>query len=83
MILQEGIAFEKYARCIVLGQSEANIIRYETGQPFPPALQHRRPGGSFSVKELYERIYRDCVTLTSSLGYDCTWSSRCWTTCLR
>lgn len=69
MILQEGIAFEKYARCICLGQSNINIIRYEPGNPF-----HLRYGTDdpqeFFGKELYERIYRDAVTLTSTLGYD-------------
>ena len=69
MILQEGIAFEKYARCIVLGQSEANIIRYEPGNPFHLRYSTDDPVEFFG-KELYERIYRDCVTLTSSLGYD-------------
>jgi hypothetical protein len=69
MILQEGIAFEKYTRCIVLGQSKANIIRYEPGNPFHLRYSTDDPEEFFG-KELYERIYRDCITLTSSLGYD-------------
>lgn len=69
MILQEGIAFEKYARCIVLGQSQANVIRYEPGNPFHLRYSTDDPTEFFG-KELYERIYQDCITLTSSLGYD-------------
>lgn len=69
MILQEGIEFEKYARCICLGQTNINVIRYEPGNPF-----HMRYAGGdpdeFFGKELHERIVRDARTLVSSLGYD-------------
>lgn len=69
MILQEGIEFEKYARCVCLGQDNIRVIRYEPGNPF-----HLRYAGGdpdeFFGKELHARIQRDARTLVSSLGYD-------------
>ena len=69
MILQEGIQFEKYTRCICLGQNNIKVIRYEPGNPVPHALRCGRPG-SF----LWQRSARaHCArrkTLMSSLGYD-------------
>jgi glutathione synthase/RimK-type ligase-like ATP-grasp enzyme len=69
MILQEGIDFEKYARCICLGQQNIKVIHYEPGNPF-----HMRyvvdDAEEFFGKELYDRIVQDARTLTSTLGYD-------------
>lgn len=67
MILQEGIEFEKYARCICLGQSNIKVIRYEPGNPF-----HMRyvVDENFFGQELHDRIVRDAQTLTTALGYD-------------
>src|SRR5438128_6852161 len=69
MILQEGINFEKYARCICLGQQHIKVIHYEPGNPF-----HLRyvvdDNEAFFGKELHDRIVKDARTLTSALGYD-------------
>lgn len=69
MILQEGINFEKYARCVCLGQENVKVIHYEPGNPF-----HLRyvvdDNEAFFGKELHDRIIRDARTLTSTLGYD-------------
>jgi hypothetical protein len=67
MILQEGIQFEKYARCICIGQSNIKVVRYEPGNPFH--LRYVVDEGFFG-DELHARIERDARTLTSSLGYD-------------
>lgn len=69
MILQEGIEFDKYARCICLGQTNIKVIRYEPGNPFHLRYVVDDPDEFFG-KELHERIIRDARTLTSSLGYD-------------
>ncbi|HYO48434.1 MAG TPA: hypothetical protein VEW94_01175 [Chloroflexia bacterium] len=69
MILQEGIEFEKYARCICLGQQNINVIRYEPGNYFHERYVTGDPV-SFFGQELYDRIVRDARTLTGSLGYD-------------
>ncbi|MGA7729654.1 MAG: hypothetical protein WCD37_00130 [Chloroflexia bacterium] len=72
MILQEGIQFDKYSRCICLGQENIKVIRYEPGNPFHMRYVVDDPD-TFFGKELHERIVRDCKTLMSSLGYDmCT-----------
>ncbi|HKP52392.1 MAG TPA: hypothetical protein VJ183_07045 [Chloroflexia bacterium] len=67
MILQEGIEFEKYARCICLGQHNIKVIRYEPGNPFH--MRYVVDEGFFG-DELHDRIVRDARTLTSALGYD-------------
>lgn len=67
MILQEGIEFEKYARCICLGQNNIKVIRYEPGNPFH--MRYVIDEGFFG-DELQARIERDARTLTSALGYD-------------
>jgi hypothetical protein len=67
MILQEGIEFEKYSRCICLGQSNIKVIRYEPGNPFH--MRYVIDEGFFG-EELHDRIVRDAITLTSALGYD-------------
>jgi hypothetical protein len=67
MILQEGIEFEKYARCICLGQTNIKVIRYEPGNPFH--MRYVIDEGYFG-DELQARIERDARTLTSALGYD-------------
>jgi len=67
MILQEGIEFEKYARCICLGQRDIKVIHYEPGNPF-----HMRyvVDEDFFGDELQNRIERDARTLVTALGYD-------------
>jgi glutathione synthase/RimK-type ligase-like ATP-grasp enzyme len=69
MILQEGIDFDKYARCICLGQQNIQVIHYEPGNPF-----HMRyvvdDAEQFFGKDLHARIVQDARTLTSTLGYD-------------
>jgi hypothetical protein len=69
MILQEGIQFEKYARCICLGQTNIKVIRYEPGNPFHLRYVVDDPD-SFFGKDLHQRIQQDAKTLVSSLGYD-------------
>lgn len=69
MILQEGIEFDKYARCFVLGQTNVRVIHYEPRNPF-----HLRyvvgDSREFFGAELYDRIERDARTLVTALGYD-------------
>jgi hypothetical protein len=69
MILQEGIEFEKYARCICLGQTNIKVIRYEPSNPFHMRYVVEDPDQFFGP-ELHQRIMRDARTLTSALGYD-------------
>jgi hypothetical protein len=67
MILQEGIQYEKYARCLCIGQTHIKVIRYEPSNPF-----HLRyvVDEDFFGEELRARIERDARTLVTALGYD-------------
>jgi hypothetical protein len=67
MILQEGIQYEKYARCLCIGQTNIKVIRYEPGNPFH--LRYVVDEGFFG-EELRSRIERDARTLVTALGYD-------------
>ena len=66
MILQEGIEFEQYARCICLGQENIKVIRYEPSNPFHMRYVVEDPDQFFGP-ELHQRIIRDARTLTSAL----------------
>lgn len=69
MILQEGIEFETYARCICLGKTEINVIPYDPRAPFERryVIEDSR---SYFGDDLYERIIRDAQSLNHALGFD-------------
>jgi glutathione synthase/RimK-type ligase-like ATP-grasp enzyme len=64
MIAQEFIQWESYVRCLVLGQEEVLVMRYDPGPrkyladagPLEPSLE--------------KRIVGDCLKLCRALGYD-------------
>jgi glutathione synthase/RimK-type ligase-like ATP-grasp enzyme len=67
MTLQEGIEFDDYVRCYVVGQDQVHIMRYDPRQPHegrylknPQPLDH----------SLEQRIIEDCLKLCRALGYD-------------
>ncbi len=63
MILQEFIKWENYARCMGLAQSDVRVMRYDPNQRF------YHPEHEFSP-ELYDRLYKDTVTICKAFGYD-------------
>lgn len=67
MTLQEGIEFEDYFRCYVVGQEKVHVMPYDPRQP-----HHLRY--SKDVRDvpqaLYRRVVQDCLTLCRALGYD-------------
>ncbi len=67
MTLQEGIEFDDYYRCYVIGQEQVHIMRYDPLQP-----HHLRyvAGNPPPPPALAERIEADCRTLCTALGYD-------------
>lgn len=67
MTLQEGIEFEEYYRCYVIGRDRVHIMRYDPKQP-----HHLRYvlGNPPAAPELQARMERDCRTLCHALGYD-------------
>jgi hypothetical protein len=63
MILQEFIKWENYARCMGLAQEEVHVMRYDPNQ------RYYHPEHEFS-KELYDRLYKDTLTICKAFGYD-------------
>lgn len=63
MIVQEFIAWENYARCMVLGQRDVHVMKYD------PRQRHYHAGHDFAPA-LYRRIHADALTLCKALGYD-------------
>jgi len=66
MILQEYIAWDDYARCMVLGQNNVYVMRYKPGQ-HGTARYYEEHGFS---PELEQRIVQDALLLNQALGYD-------------
>jgi hypothetical protein len=70
MIVQEGIEWSAYVRCIVIGQEEVRIALWD------PRLGHFdryvRAAESMAPLDaaLQERVERDARTLCRALGYD-------------
>lgn len=63
MIVQEFIAWENYARCMVLGQQEVLVMKYD------PRERRYYDEHDFSPA-LYRRIHADALALCKALGYD-------------
>ena len=66
MTLQQGIEFDSYYRCYVVGRKHVHIMPYDP----------RRPHADRYVQDevvptaLRERLERDCLTLCNALGYE-------------
>lgn len=67
MTLQEGIEFDSYFRCYVIGQEDVHVMPYDPRQPFESRyVRDTQPTDS----ALKTRIESDCRTLCRALGYD-------------
>jgi glutathione synthase/RimK-type ligase-like ATP-grasp enzyme len=67
MTLQEGIEFDDYFRCYVVGQEKVHIMRYDPRQPH----EHRYvKNGAPITAAMSDRVTRDCLTICRALGYD-------------
>jgi len=70
LIAQEAIAWQRYVRCIVIGQRDVRVALWD------PRLNHfdryRRAGESMPALDpgLFERIQQDALKITQALGYD-------------
>jgi glutathione synthase/RimK-type ligase-like ATP-grasp enzyme len=67
MTLQEGIEFDDYFRCYVVGQKNVRIMRYDPRQPH--ANRYVQDGPAIP-EEMYRRVESDCQTICKALGYD-------------
>jgi hypothetical protein len=64
MIVQEFIQWECYVRCLVLGQDEVLVMRYD-----PVPRKYLADAGPLEPK-LETRIVGDCLKLCRALGYE-------------
>ena len=67
MTLQQGIEFEEYFRCYVVGREQVHIMLYDPRRPFHERYVRNGPPVD---PALLERVERDCLTLCRALGYD-------------
>ena len=67
MTLQEGIEFDDYFRCYVVGQEKVHIMRYDPRRPH----EHRYVKDDSAIApEMEKRVTADCLTICRALGYD-------------
>lgn len=67
MMLQEYIAWEKYARCIVLGQQDVLTIKFDANAPWP----HRYfVDHEFLTADEGRQVHDGALALCRALGYD-------------
>lgn len=67
MTLQEGIEFDDYFRCYVVGQEKVHVMRYDPRQPH----DHRYvKNGPAIDPAMHERVVGDCLKICRALGYD-------------
>ena len=67
MTLQEGIEFDDYFRCYVIGQEKVHIMRYDPRQPHQDRYVKNAPPID---PPMQARVVKDCLTICRSLGYD-------------
>jgi hypothetical protein len=67
MTLQEGIEYESYFRCYVIGQENVHVMPYDPRQSFESRYVRN---GAETDPALKERIVEDCRKLCRALGYD-------------
>jgi hypothetical protein len=66
MTLQEGIEFEEYYRCYVVGRRMVHIMPYEPRNP-----HHLRYQAGFAPSDaMRKRLTEDCIKICTALGYD-------------
>jgi hypothetical protein len=67
MILQEFIAWEKYVRCLVIGQEQVLVMKFDVNEPYP----HRyfdEPG--YITPREHELVVESALKIVNAFGYD-------------
>ena len=67
MTLQQGIEFQEYFCCYVIGQEKVHIMQYDPR--LPHADRYIKNPAPIAAK-LLERVENDCLKLCRALGYD-------------
>lgn len=67
MTLQEGIEFDDYFRCYVIGQEKVHVMQYDPRLPH----EHRYVREPKPIAPaLYDRVVGDSIKICRALGYD-------------
>ncbi len=67
MILQEFIAWEKYVRCLVIGQEQVLVMKFDVNEPYP----HRyfdEPG--YLTPAEHDQVVASALKIVHAFGYD-------------
>jgi hypothetical protein len=67
MILQEFIPWEKYVRCLVIGQKHVLVMKFDVNEPYP----HRYfdvPG--YLTDDEHARVVESALKIVHAFGYD-------------
>ena len=67
MTLQQGIDFDDYFRCYVIGQKHVHVMRYDPRRPHAERYVLDAPP---IAPEMHARVVNDCLTICRALGYD-------------
>ena len=67
MMLQEFIAWEKYARCFVIGREKVLVMKFDVSAPYPNRYFDEP---DFLTPAEHERVAGDALKITRALGYD-------------
>jgi hypothetical protein len=67
MMLQEFIAWEKYARCFVIGREKVLVMKFDISAPYPNRYFDEP---DFLTPEELARVTSDALKITRALGYD-------------
>jgi hypothetical protein len=67
MILQEFIEWEKYVRCLVIGQEQVLVMKFDINAPYP----HRYfDEPDYITKEEHDRVVDSALKIVRAFGYD-------------
>ncbi|HET9224539.1 MAG TPA: hypothetical protein VFO07_18645 [Roseiflexaceae bacterium] len=67
MILQEFIDWEKYVRCLVIGQEQVLVMKFDINAPYP----HRYfDEPDYITKEEHDRVVESALKIVRAFGYD-------------
>jgi hypothetical protein len=67
MILQEFIAWEKYVRCLVIGQEQVLVMKFDVNEPYPNRY-FDEPG--YLTPDEHARVVESALTIVKAFGYD-------------
>jgi hypothetical protein len=67
MILQEFIAWEKYVRCLVIGQEQVLVMKFDVNQPFPNRYFNEP---DYLTAEEHQRVVESALAIVRAFGYD-------------